>query len=108
VTDRRWAVVGTIQLFPITSREKLTFETKLRRSSHESSDDMERATPAVDVLSPAGAKAIVAEADKSRRAADLNTIIVLIFQLSKCKRVDCVGYVVIKSGGWSGRCVGAS
>ena len=72
--------MGNSRLFIPAAKDRLTFETKERRSSQESSDAIERATPAV-VLRAAGAKAIAADADKSRRAADWNTFIFLICQL---------------------------
>lgn len=51
---------------------ELTLETKERRSSQESSvADMERETPTgAEVFIEAGAKAIAAEADTSKSAAD--------------------------------------
>jgi hypothetical protein len=68
-------------------KQVLTLETNDRRSSQFLSSAMERLTLEV-VLRDAGAKAIVADAERSMRAADLNTFIVVYFVLITLIRLD--------------------
>jgi hypothetical protein len=58
---------------------------------------MERATPDVNVLREAGAKAIAAEADTRIRAADLNNCIAIKIRFSYYiyAKVGSVGYADI-------------